>query len=77
MPCGLSHRYHLDESTFVFWGIRGDFSFLFHFSMNFLLANRIAADGTPRSAASHLGLFCFPLPHKKDTRLIWVNISGS
>ena len=24
-------------------------------------------------AASHLGLFCLPMSHKKDARLIWVN----
>ena len=33
-------------------------------------ANRIAPDGTPRSAASRLGLFCLPMSHKKDVRLI-------
>ena len=27
-------------------------------------ANRIAPDGTPRSAASHLGLCCLPMSHK-------------
>ena len=26
-------------------------------------------DGTPRSAASHLGLFCLPMSHKKDAML--------
>ena len=25
-------------------------------------------------AASHLGLFCLPMSHKKDARLIWVKI---
>ena len=40
--------------------------------MKFKGANRIAPDGTPRSAASHLGLFCLPMSHKKDTRLVWV-----
>ena len=33
---GLSHPFQLDESTFIFRGIRSDFSFLFYFSMNFL-----------------------------------------
>ena len=28
----------------------------------------------PRSAASDLGLYCFPKSHKKDARLIWVNV---
>ena len=43
--------------------------------MKFLCANRIAPDGTPRSATSHLGLCCLPMSHKKDVRLIWVNVS--
>ena len=33
----------------------------------------MATDGTPRFAASRLGLICFHMPHKKDARLIWVN----
>ena len=33
--------------------------------MTFLCENRIAQDGTPRSAASHLGLNCLPMSHKK------------
>ena len=49
---GLPHPYHLDESTFLSRGIRSNFSFLFHFSMKFMSAKRIALDGTPRSAAS-------------------------
>ena len=55
---GFYHHYQLDESTFIFRGVRSDFKFLSHFSMKFLQANRIAPDGTPRSAVSHLGLFC-------------------
>ena len=74
---GLSHPYHLDEFTFIFRDIRSNFSFLFHFSMKIKIANRIALDGTPRFAASHQGLFCLPVSHKKDARLIWVNISSS
>ena len=65
---GFSHYYHLGESTFIFRGIRSDFQFLNKFLMKILLANRIAPDGTPRSAASHLGLFCLPM-YKKDARL--------
>ena len=41
--------------------------------MKFVLANRIAPDGTPSFAMSHYGLFCLPMSHKKDARLIWVN----
>ena len=61
----LSHPYHLDESTFVIRGIRSEFSFLCHFSMEFQQANRIASDGTPHFAASHLGLFCCLCPIKR------------
>ena len=66
---GLSHHYQLSESTFIFRGIRCDFYFLSYFSMKFLPANIIVPDGTPRSAASHLGLCCLPMSHKKDARL--------
>ena len=66
---GFSHHYQLGESTFIFRGVRSDFYILSDFSMKFLCANRIAPDGTPRSAASHLGLFCLPLSHKRDARL--------
>ena len=70
---GLSHPYHLDESTFIFRDIKSIFfSFLFHFSMNFMPANRIAPDGTPHFVASHLGLLCLHMSHKMDDRLIWV-----
>ena len=67
---GFSDHYQLDESTFIFRGARSDFYFLSHFSMKFLCANRIASDGTPRSVASHLGLYCLLMSHKKDARLI-------
>ena len=70
---GLSHPYHLDEFTFNFRGIGSNFLFLFHFSMKIMSANRIAPDGMPRFAASHLGLFCLPMSHKKDAGLIWAN----
>ena len=40
--------------------------------MKIMSANRLAPDGTPRFAASHLGLFCLPMSHKKDARRISV-----
>ena len=55
-------------------GSGSDFSCLFHFSMTFMSANRITADWTTRFAASNLGLFCLSMYHKKDTRLIRVNV---
>ena len=63
---GISHHYQLGESTFIFRGVRGDFQFLFNFSIKILQANRIAPDGTPRSAASHLGLCCLPMSHRRE-----------
>ena len=63
---GFSHPYHLGESTFSLRGIRSNFSFLFHFSMKIFSANRIAPDGTPRLAVSHLGLSCLPVPNERD-----------
>ena len=33
---GVSHRNHLDESTFIFRGVGSDLYFLFNFSMKFL-----------------------------------------
>ena len=68
---GLSHTYQMDEFTFIFRGSGSDFFlFLFHFTMKFVSANRRARDGTPRFAASHLGLFYLPMSHTKDARLI-------
>ena len=36
-------------------------------------ANNGDPDQTPRSTASDLGLYCLPMSHKRDTKLIWVN----
>ena len=49
--------------------------FLFQFFMKIMSANRIGRDGTPHVAASHLDLFCLPMSHKMDARLIWVKVS--
>ena len=43
--------------------------------MKIIKANRIAPDGMPRFAASHLDLFCLPMPHKKDARLMGLPLS--
>ena len=69
MTNGFSHHYQMGESTFILKGVRGDFYFSSHFLMKFLCANRLAPDGTPRSTASHLGLCCLPMSHKRDARL--------
>ena len=49
------------------------FPFLFHFLMKFVKANRIAPDGMPCFAVSHLALFCLPMLHKKDAMVISFN----
>ena len=67
---GFSHYYHLGESTFIFGGVMSEFYFSSHFSIKFLCVNRIDSDGTPRFAVSHLGLYCLPMSHKRDARLI-------
>ena len=43
--------------------------------MKIMSANRIASDGTPRFAASHLGMFCLPMSHKKGPQAnIWSKV---
>ena len=51
-------------SPLTFLGASGVFFLLnfIQFSVKFLLANRIAPDGAPRFAASHLGLYCCLYP---------------
>ena len=48
--------------------------FFFKFNKNVLCANSGDPDQTPHSAASDLGLHCLHMSHKKDVRLIWVNV---
>ena len=45
------------KSTFIFMGFR---------CVQIFDANRIAPDGTPRFAASYMGLFCLPMSHNRD-----------
>ena len=59
-------------SPHSFLGVLGViFIFLSLFLMKFLFANRIVPDGTQHSVASHLGLYCLPMCHKRDTRFIY------
>ena len=48
---------------------------IFHFN-SFFDKIHVSKQNSPRwdasFAASHLGLFCLPMSHKKDARLIWV-----
>ena len=60
----LSNPYYLDESTFIL----GTAGVIFQFSMKFMSTNRKVSDGTPRFAATHLGLFCMHMSHKKDAK---------
>ena len=43
--------------------------------MKFVKANRIAPDGTPRFAASYLGLFWLPMSHKRTSGLYGIYTS--
>ena len=62
---GFPHHYQLGESTFFLW-VLGVFFIYFFISLFDEISPckqdspRIAPDGTPRSAASHLGLYCSP-----------------
>ena len=71
---GLSHPFHLDESTLNFRGSRIDFftSYFDEIPVSPAVSKQIAPDETPRFAASDLGLFCLPICHKKDARLVRV-----
>ena len=53
---GFSHHYQLDESTFIFRGVRSYLYFLSHFSIKFLCVNRIAYDEMPMSIKRMSGL---------------------
>ena len=50
---------------------------IFHF-IRILIEHSVSNSGDrdqmPQNAASDLGLYCLPLSHKKDARLIWVNM---
>ena len=74
-PVAVELRCHA-TALIIIWmsplSFLGATGIIFHFSMKIMLqANRIAPYGTPRFAASHLGLFCLPMSHKKDARLIY------
>ena len=63
----------MDFPIIIIWvspiSLLGTSGVLLNFYSIFREANRIAPDGTPHSAASHLGLYCLPMSHKKDARL--------
>ena len=64
---GLSHRYHLDESTFIL-GESGVI-FMFYLIFESCVSKQKAPDETPRFAASPLVLFCLPMSHKRTQGL--------
>ena len=70
---GLSHPYHLDESTFFFRGIRSNFLFF----ISLLNEKHVSKQNSPRwdAAFSQFVPFCLPMSHRKDARLIWVKHS--
>ena len=74
MKNGISHHYQLDEFTFILRGVRSDVNFF----ISFFDETSLCKQKSPRwdaalEAASHLGLFCLPMSHKRDTRLKLTN----
>ena len=67
MMDGLSHPYHLDESSFVLRGIGSNFSFYFIFRRK-----SCKQVEWPQMGRCVLRLYILPISHKKDARLIWV-----
>ena len=65
MTNGISHPYHLDPSIFIFRGVRSSFSFFISFSDEIHLSKQ-NIPRWKRFTASHLGLFCLPMSHKKE-----------
>ena len=72
----LTHLGRMDFPILMNWmsplSILGALGVFFHFYFR-MSAKIIAPDGMLRFAASHLGLFCLHMSHKKDASLIWVN----
>ena len=64
MTNGFSHHCNLDESTFIL-GVLGVIIIFISFFDKISLCKQNSSS----SAASHLGLWCLPMYHKKDARL--------
>ena len=65
-------------NLFPFLGMLGSI-FHLHSNLNRTFGKQAVSvsgdpDQMPRFAASDLGLYSLPMPHKKDARLIWVNM---
>ena len=67
---GFSHHYQLGESTFIFRGVKSDFLNFIQFFDENSPSKQNSPSGTTHSAASHLGLYCLPMSHKRGARLI-------
>ena len=69
MMNGFTHLYHLGESILIFRGFRCGLKFLFHLSMKFLYANRIARDGMPQNLWGYIVCLCpiKRMPEKSTT----------
>ena len=65
----MDFLYYLDESTSIFRGNRSN-CFIFVSFFQWKLCKQTKKRQMGRR---HLGLYCLPMPHKKDARLIWVN----
>ena len=72
MPNVFSNPYQLDNSISNSRVVRWCFSVSFKILKKLLQANRREPDQTPLFVASDLVLYCLPMSHKKDARLISV-----
>ena len=70
----ISHYYQWDRYISVLRVVSRYFTFSFKFSLNILLANSGDPHQMPHSVPSDLGLHCLPMSHKKEARLLWVNM---
>ena len=71
MPNGISHCCQLDQSISILRVV--GWQFYFYSIFDGTLCKQ--TDQTPRFVASDLGLRCLHISHKKDARLIWVNLN--
>ena len=74
-PCRGCDRCINSTSPFPCFGVVVFFFHFFKFLIKNLYANNVDPDQTPpHSAASDLDIYCLPMTHKKDARLIHVCI---
>ena len=74
---GLPHPYHLDESTFIFRGVRSSFSFFVSFFDEINVRKQKSPIWGTAFCSVISGAILFAYVVKKGARLIWVNETKS